>query len=89
MNLEQMRAIDALKTYKELEELKQSLPTGTEANVCKMIAQRQKIGMKKYGTPVASNPLELEAWLQHALEECLDQAIYLQRAIEQIRKESK
>lgn len=55
---------------------------GTEAAVCLDIAQRQKLGINKYGTSVAENPLELRAWLQHAYEEALDQAIYLKRSIE-------
>ena len=36
------------------------------------------------GTTVSDNPLPLRAGLRHALEECLDQAIYLQRAIEEL-----
>ena len=59
-------------------------PTGTEAALCELIAARQRLGVAKYGTTVAKSPLELRAWLQHALEECLDQAIYLKRAIEEI-----
>jgi hypothetical protein len=43
-------------------------------------------GIRKYGTTVSDNPLPLRAWLRHALEECLDQAIYLQRAIEQLER---
>jgi hypothetical protein len=58
--------------------------TGTEARVCELIAARQRLGLAKYGTTVAGNPLELRAWLQHQLEELLDAAIYCQRAIEQI-----
>lgn len=57
---------------------------GTEAHVAKDIADRQALGINKYGTTVAENPLELRAWLQHAYEEALDQAIYLKRAIEEI-----
>ena len=57
---------------------------GTEARVCAMIASRQRLGISKYGTTVARNPLELRAWLQHQLEELLDAAIYVQRAIEEI-----
>ena len=56
-------------------------PTGIEAEVCELIAQRQAKGIAKYGQTVADNPLELREWLQHALEECLDQAVYLKRAI--------
>ena len=62
-------------------------PTGTEARVCADIAQRQALGVKKYGTTVEDNPLTLRAWLQHAYEETLDQAIYLRRSIEQIDRE--
>ena len=61
-----------------------SQPTGTEAAVCADIAQRQQMGVAKYGQTVADNPLPLRAWLQHAYEEALDQAIYLKRAIAEI-----
>lgn len=58
--------------------------TGIEAIVCTDIAARQQRGIEKYGTTVAGNPLPLRAWLQHAYEETLDQAIYLRRAIAEI-----
>jgi hypothetical protein len=63
-------------------------PTGIEAMVCNEIAMRQKMGINKYGTTVADNNLSLREWLQHALEESLDQAIYLRRAIAEIDKQS-
>lgn len=63
-------------------------PTGIEALVCEEIAQRQQLGINKYGTTVADNQLSLREWLQHALEESLDQAIYLRRAIAEIDKQS-
>lgn len=59
-------------------------PTGTEARVCADIAQRQAKGVAKYGVTVSDNPLPLREWLQHAYEECLDQAVYLKRAIEEM-----
>jgi hypothetical protein len=61
-----------------------TFPTGTERAVCLDIAKRQRHGFKKYGVTVADAPLDLKAWLQHAYEECLDQAIYLKRAIREI-----
>ncbi len=61
-------------------------PTGTESEVCKDIALRQSSGVKKYGQTVSGNPLTLKQWLQHAYEECLDQAVYLKRAIQEIEK---
>lgn len=60
------------------------IPTGTEARLCELIAQRQALGIAKYGTTVADNPLSLRAWLQHQLEELLDAAVYVKRAIEEI-----
>lgn len=59
-------------------------PTGTEAKVCALIAKRQALGVAKYGTTVASNPLVLREWLQHQLEELLDAAVYVQRAIDEL-----
>lgn len=64
-------------------------PTGTEARVCQDIAERQARGIAKYGTTVADNPLSLPEWLQHAYEETLDKAVYLKRAIEELRGEGK
>jgi hypothetical protein len=54
---------------------------GIEAMVCKDIAKRQQVGIAKYGTTVAENPLTHAEWLQHAYEECLDMAVYLKRAM--------
>ncbi len=62
------------------------LPTGIELMVCHDITRRQAIGLNKYGMSVAENPLELRAWLQHAYEEALDQAVYLRRAIHEINQ---
>lgn len=59
-------------------------PTGTEAAVCADITARQQLGIVKYGTTVAANPLPLREWLQHAYLETLDKAVYLKRAIEEM-----
>ena len=56
----------------------------TEYEVIKDIIERQKTGIKKYGTTVASNDLTLRQWLQHAYEESLDFPIYLKRAMQQM-----
>lgn len=58
--------------------------TGTEGRVCEFIAERQALGIAKYGTTVSANPLVLRQWLQHGLEEALDLAVYLQRSIEEL-----
>lgn len=62
------------------------IPYGTESRVCGDIAERQKKGIAKYGITVQENPLTLKQWLTHAYEECLDQAVYLKRAIEEMEK---
>lgn len=64
-----------------------NLVSGIEADVCDDIARRQEMGIIKYGTTVAENPLTLKQWLQHAYEETLDQAIYLKRAISEIKND--
>lgn len=56
----------------------------TEALVCVDIRYRQQMGVKKYGVTVAGNPLTQRQWLQHAYEECLDQAIYLKRLLQEM-----
>lgn len=56
----------------------------TETAVCKDIKARQRLGLAKYGMSVAQNPLELMEWLEHAYQECLDQAIYLKRAMQSL-----
>lgn len=66
---------DVLARHEEAE------ATGIEALVCADIAKRQRVGMNKYGTTVADNPLELRQWLNHAYEECLDMAVYLKKVM--------
>jgi hypothetical protein len=56
----------------------------TETTVIEMIRARQQLGLNKYGTTVARNPLELRQWLQHSLEEKLDDCIYVMRAIQEL-----
>jgi len=43
--------------------------------------QRAARGVIKYGVSVANNPLTPREWLQHAKEEALDLAVYLERQI--------
>lgn len=57
-------------------------PSGIEAIVCRDIAERQRLGIAKYGKTVSQNPMNHRAWLEHAYQECLDMAIYLRRAME-------
>ena len=58
----------------------------TETQVCEDIKNRQQLGIAKYGTTLAQNPLELRQWLQHSYEEKLDDALYMKRAIQELDK---
>ena len=58
----------------------------TETEVCADIKRRQELGIAKYGTTVAQNPLELRQCLQHSYEEKLDDALYMKRAIQELDK---
>ena len=55
--------------------------TGIEALICQEISRRQKLGIKKYGVTVDKSQLTHRQWLQHGLEEALDLAVYLRKAI--------
>lgn len=56
-------------------------PLEIEEEVCRDIRARRAAGRAKYGKTMERTDLSLRDWLQHALEECYDQAIYLRRAI--------
>jgi hypothetical protein len=60
--------------------------TGTEARVIEMIASRQRLGIAKYKTTVADNPLSLRQWLVHQQEELADALVYCTRAIQELDK---
>ena len=62
--------------------------TGTEARVCRLIAERQGVGMAKYGTTVEGNPLTLRQWLVHQQEELADALVYCTRALEQLDRDA-
>jgi hypothetical protein len=45
------------------------------------LLKRSQAGIAKYGVSLERTDLSLRDWLQHAYEECLDQANYLKRCI--------
>ena len=53
------------------------------------LLRRSQIGIEKYGTSLERTDLSLRDWLQHAYEECLDQANYLKRSIMEIDEKQK
>ena len=74
-------------TYSHHLVIRRQIPD-TETEVCKDIKNRQQLGINKYGSTVANNPLSQRQWIEHAYQECLDQAVYLKRLMQQIDNES-
>lgn len=52
-----------------------------------MLLNRSLVGLKKYGCTTDRTDLNLADWLHHALEESLDLAVYLRRAITELNRE--
>jgi len=50
-----------------------------EDEVCEEIQARAKVGETKYGTTMERTDFDTVTWLQYALEEALDLAVYLKR----------
>lgn len=51
------------------------------------LLQRSQKGIDKYKTTLDKKDLSLKDWLQHAYEECLDQANYLKKSILEIERQ--
>jgi hypothetical protein len=48
--------------------------------------ERAQVGMRKYGTNLDRTDLNLEEWLEHSIEEQLDNILYMQRALKELRE---
>lgn len=53
-----------------------------EETVCRKIAERAERGKSKYGVTMERTDLTRKQWLQHAQEEAMDFAIYLEKLIQ-------
>jgi hypothetical protein len=58
-----------------------------EANVT-ALRQRSHHGIAKYGVMLTRTDLDRRAWIQHALEEALDLANYLQAELHRLDREA-
>jgi hypothetical protein len=56
--------------------------------VCEKIQGRAELGLKKYGVTVDRNDFTFFEWLQYLQEELMDATVYLQKIMEEIKKES-
>ena len=55
------------------------------AEVRKDLRERSEDGVIKYGVTLDRTDINLKGWLQHAYEETLDKALYLKRAIRELK----
>jgi hypothetical protein len=47
--------------------------------IAHLLKTRSERGIRKYGTTLDRTDLTIKEWIDHAIEECLDQALYLQK----------
>lgn len=60
-------------------------PSETVKAAQRLLAEREAVGLKKYGTTVDRTDLQAGDWLQHAIEEASDLLLYLIRLRETIQ----
>ena len=47
--------------------------------IAQMLRSRSETGIRKYGTTLDRTDLEVKQWIDHAIEESLDHALYLMK----------
>jgi len=47
--------------------------------IATLLKTRSETGIRKYGTTLDRTDLEIKQWIDHAIEEALDLALYLER----------
>jgi hypothetical protein len=50
--------------------------------------QRSELGIKKYGTTLEENNLSIEEWINHSIEEQMDNILYLTKLREELIKKN-
>jgi hypothetical protein len=55
-----------------------------EDAVMKKIYERSLVGERKYGVSMERQDLTLKEWLIEAQQEAMDQAVYLEKAIQEL-----
>jgi hypothetical protein len=47
--------------------------------IAQLLTARSETGIRKYGTTLDRTDLEVKQWIDHAIEESLDHALYLMK----------
>ncbi len=53
--------------------------------IASLLRSRSETGIRKYGTTLDRTDLEVKQWIDHAIEESLDHALYLQRIKDELK----
>lgn len=53
--------------------------------IASLLRSRSETGIRKYGTTLDRTDLEIKQWIDHAIEEALDHALYLQRIKDELK----
>jgi hypothetical protein len=48
--------------------------------------QRATVGKQKYGTDMDRHDLSLEDWLEHSIQEKMDDLLYMQKTLQMLRE---
>ena len=74
-----------LDTFFEPKQKKDKVVT----QVLNKFKERSKIGIKKYGTTLHESDLSIAEWINHAMEEQMDNILYLQKLKQELNKKNK
>jgi hypothetical protein len=54
--------------------------------IAHLLRSRSETGIRKYGTTLDRTDLEVKQWIDHAIEEALDHALYLMKIKDELNK---
>jgi hypothetical protein len=54
--------------------------------IAHLLRSRSETGIRKYGTTMDRTDLEVKEWIDHAIEESLDHALYLMKLKDELNK---
>jgi hypothetical protein len=54
--------------------------------IASLLRSRSETGIRKYGTTMDRTDLEVKQWIDHAIEESLDHALYLMKIKDELNK---
>lgn len=60
-------------------------PDSIVQSIIERFVERAKFGEKKYGTNLDRSDLSLEDWLEHSIQEKLDDILYMQKALKELQ----